>query len=58
MVIISDTNKNFSINSNFIKKIKMQKNGSPHRELVSDKILNGEKIDNVSYTLKVRKCYT
>ncbi|ANN63728.1 hypothetical protein SZ47_04735 [Brachyspira hyodysenteriae] len=52
-----DTNKIFQ-EHNFIKKIKMQKNGSPYGELISDKIINGEKIDNISYTLKVRNVIT
>ncbi|MEI0550836.1 hypothetical protein R4K89_11070 [Brachyspira intermedia] len=44
-----------TINSHdFIKKIDIGKNGSPFGSIVTDRIIN-DKIDNIEYTLKVRK---
>lgn len=48
-----DTNKVLQDNS-FIKEINMDKNGSPFGNLISDKIIDFEKIDNVNYTLKIK----
>ncbi|WP_241509744.1 hypothetical protein [Brachyspira hyodysenteriae] len=49
-----DTNKIFQ-EHNFIKKIKMQKNGGPYGDLISSKAFNNEeKIDNVYYTLRIK----
>lgn len=39
----------------FIKEIQMDGNGSPFGYLVSDKIIDFEKIDNVNYILKIKK---
>ena len=41
-------------NNNYIKKIEMGKNGSPFGNLVSEKIIDFGKIDNVSYKLSLR----
>ena len=49
-----DTNKIITEN-NFIKEIKMAENGSPFGYLVSDKIIDFEKINNISYILKIKK---
>ena len=48
-----DTNNTINDNS-FIKKIDMEKNGSPFGSIVTDRIIN-DKIDNIEYTLKVKK---
>lgn len=49
-----DTNE-IIMENNFIKEIKMEGNGSPFGNLVSDKIIDFEKIDNVKYILKIKK---
>ena len=38
----------------FVKEIKMDYEGSPFGVLVSDKIIEGEKIDNINYILKLK----
>ena len=48
-----DTNKIMTEN-NFIKEMKMEGNGSPFGNFVSDKIIDFEKIDNVSYKLLLK----
>ncbi|MDA0080742.1 hypothetical protein [Brachyspira hyodysenteriae] len=48
-----DTDKILKDN-NFIKEIKIDENGSPFGNLVSDKIITEEKIDNVNYILKIK----
>ena len=48
-----DTNKIINDN-NFIKSIKLDGNGSPYGNLVSAKIIDFEKIDNVSYRLRLK----
>ncbi len=48
-----DTNKIMTEN-NFIKEMKMEGNGSPFGNLVLDKIIDFEKIDNVSYKLLLK----
>ena len=47
-----DTNKIIKDN-NFIKKINMNDNGSPFGNLISDKIIDFEKIDNIDYRLNI-----
>lgn len=49
-----DTNE-IIMENNFIKEIKMEGNGSPFGNFVSDKIIDFEKIDNVKYILKIKK---
>ena len=48
-----DTNKLINDN-NFIKSIKTDGNGSPFGNLISYKIIDFEKIDNVNYTLAIK----
>ncbi|KLI35203.1 hypothetical protein SZ50_03795 [Brachyspira hyodysenteriae] len=48
-----DINKILEDN-NFIKEIKIDDNGSPFGNLISDKIITEEKIDNVNYILKIK----
>lgn len=48
-----DTNKLINDN-NFIKSIKTDGNGSPFGNLISDKIIDFEKIDNINYTLAIK----
>lgn len=48
-----DTNKVIQYND-FIKEIKMQRKGSPFGNLVSYKIIDFEKVDNVSYKLSLK----
>ena len=49
-----DTNKIIEDN-NFIKEILINGSGNPFGNLVSDKIIDFEKIDNVNYILKIKK---
>ncbi|MEI0530817.1 hypothetical protein R4I97_04585 [Brachyspira pilosicoli] len=49
-----DTNEIIT-NNNIIKKMKIDYSGSPFGNLVSDKIIDFEKIDNVNYVLKIKK---
>ncbi len=51
-----DTNKVIQDN-NFIKEIEMDGNGSPFGNLISSKIINFEKINNVNYYLKVKSFF-
>ena len=44
-------------NNKFVKKIDMQNGGSPFGSLISDKIINNKKIDNISYKLKLKKMF-
>ena len=48
-----DTNKVIKDN-NFIKEIKILESGSPFGNLISDKKIDLEKIDNISYILKIK----
>ena len=47
-----DTNKILEDNS-FVKEIVMGEDGSPFGNLISTKIINEDKIDNISYSLKL-----
>ncbi|WP_252195333.1 hypothetical protein [Brachyspira hyodysenteriae] len=49
-----DTDKILKDND-FIKELKMDNNGSPFGNLISDKIIIEEKIDNITYKLKIKK---
>ncbi|MEI0700659.1 hypothetical protein [Brachyspira intermedia] len=40
--------------NNFIKEIKMEKDGSPFGTLITDKEINTDKIDNIQYNLKIK----
>lgn len=51
-----DINKILKDN-NFIKKININDNGSPFGNLISTKIIDFEKIDNVNYKLKIPMVY-
>ena len=51
-----DTNKAIEDN-NFIKEINMNADGSPFGNLISYKIIDFNKIDNVHYTLKIKFIY-
>ncbi|MCZ9956236.1 hypothetical protein [Brachyspira hyodysenteriae] len=48
-----DINKIIKDN-NFIEEIEMRKNGSPYGDLISYKIIDYEKIDNINYYLKIK----
>ena len=51
-------NTNEIINTyKFIKNISMQDNGSPFGTLICNKIINNNKIDNIEYTLKIKKYF-
>ena len=41
-------------NNSFIKEIKIGENGSPFGSLISSKVINIEKIDNINYILKLK----
>ena len=41
--------------SNYIKEIKFREKGSPYGDLISSKLIAEEKIDNIKYTLKIKK---
>ncbi|WP_295153664.1 hypothetical protein [uncultured Brachyspira sp.] len=49
-----DTNKVLGDN-HFIKEINMESQGKPRINLVSSKIIDFEKIDNISYSLSIKK---
>ena len=40
---------------NYIKEIKFREKGSPYGDLISSKSITEEKIDNIKYTLKIKK---
>ncbi len=40
---------------NYIKEIKFREKGSPYGDLISSKLIAEEKIDNINYTLKIKK---
>ncbi|TXJ12782.1 hypothetical protein [Brachyspira aalborgi] len=40
---------------NYIKEIKFREKGSPYGDLISSKLIAEEKIDNIKYTLKIKK---
>lgn len=40
---------------NYIKEIKFREKGSPYGDLISIKLIAEEKIDNIKYTLKIKK---
>ena len=46
---------NILSNNGFIKEINIGESGSPFGNFVSDKIIEFDKIDNINYTLKIRK---
>ncbi|WP_157142575.1 hypothetical protein [Brachyspira pilosicoli] len=41
-------------NNNYIKKIEMNENGGPFGNLISSKVIDAEKIDNITYILKLK----
>ena len=41
--------------SDYIEKVEMNEKGSPYGDLISTKLIAEEKIDNIKYTLKIKK---
>ena len=41
----------------YIKELKFMENGSPFGDLISDKLIAEEKIDNIKYTLKLKNIF-